>query len=545
MVRRGEQPAGGGDDSSCLKTRPAQPSSDDGHELRGVSALFPSHQTRPLFNSLEEAHNRILRTQSTSLSKNATDDAASSSNSDDDALLKDMRRLSPVDARAIYTNVGYPVTRAFCRSVTDGVNRTVDEPALVPSPLLVQKQLDRGLLQNVFASPPSSKTTPVAWQGSGEPRKDASAQFPEAQAFAEANTSNQYPPYSPKSKLDRAMGSHGPAAQDSPAMSKLQLHRPSPTKADQRGQENEAGTVWGRAAKEWTRSPPHVALPDDPPFHLTSRFAASARLRASKTVLQVMNPSPSTQRPFSNKDLYLGDSQDDRACVGSDLGVASCAGDDAEPVVGSDQSKLPKMLLLPARIRSARRNEPYRQSLVSSNRSSVFDGGMTEHSEEDPFHYDSVFLRPSREREVSAYLHQVSGIERGSTAIICSPDGSPLRACRQLLAKRSQSPVTQTTMLDHHVSRLCHHQQQRAALDNGGQGKQVKTFFQPGAIDPGWAVGSPDIVRVPVRERFQSKQRRSTGEQHSKVKGAMSSLVLEDLCVYGEQNRLSTGNTEG
>lgn len=534
MARRGQQPAGGGDDSTCLKTRPAQPSSDDNDGSRGVSALFPSHQTRPLFSSLQEAHNRITRIQSTSISKNATDDIASSS-SGGDTLLKDMRRLSPVDARAIYTNVGYPVTRAFSRSVTDGVNRTVDEPALLPSPLLVQKQLDRDPRKNnVFASPPSSRTAPVAWQGPGKPRKDVPTRFPEAQAFAEANTSNQPPPYSPKSELDRAIRSHGPATRDSPAaVAKLQPHQLSPTEADRRAQECEAGTVWGRTAKEWIWSPPQVALPDDPPFHLTNRFAASARLKAPKTVLRVMNPSSSPQRAFPNKGLYLGDNHDDRACVGYD----------ADPDFGPDETKVPKMPLLPARMHSARRNEPHRQSLVSSNRSSVLDGGMTERSEEDPFHYDSVFLCPSREREVSAYLRQVSGVERGSTAIICSPDGSPLRASQQLLGKRSQSPVAQTMMLDHQVSPPC--PQQRAALGNGGQGKQVKNFFEAGAIDPAWAVGSPDIVRVPVRERVQSKQRRSTGEQYLDAKGTMSSLVLEDLRGCEEQIQLPTGTTEG
>ncbi|KAG8163388.1 hypothetical protein KVR01_006685 [Diaporthe batatas] len=523
MARRQQQPAGGEDDSSCLKNRPAQPNSDDGGESRVAPTLFPSHQTRPLFSSLEEAHNRITRTQSTSISKNATDDTASSSSSGDDILLGDMRRLSPVDARAIYTNVGYPVTRAFSRSVTDGVNRTVDEPALVPSPLLVQKELDRDLRKNnIFDCSPSSRTAPVVWQGSGEPRKDAPTRFPEAQAFAEANTSNRPPPYSPKSKLYHAIGSHGPVAQDPhAAVCNLLPHRP---------REIKTGTIWGRPSEEGVRSPPQIALPDDPPFHLTNHSAASSQLRTSKAVLRVMNPSPLPQWPFPNRIPCLGDSQDGRVCVNSGLGVASSVEHDADPGIGSE-SDAPKMP--PAHMHSARQNEPHSQSPVSSNKSSVFDGGMTERSEEDPFHYDSVFLRPSREREVSAYLHQVSGFECGSTAIICSPDGSPLRTSQRNLDKRSQSPVAQTTMLDRQVSPLCQQQHQRAALGNAELRKQAENFFEPGAIDPGWAVGSPDIVRVPVRERVQSKQRRSMGEQHLDAKGTMSSLVLEGLPGVG------------
>lgn len=547
MTKEAQQPAGGEDGSSCLKTQPTQPSSDDGDESRGTSPLFPSQQTRPLFGSLEEAHNRITRPQPSSISKNVADDAASSG-SGDDTLLKDMRRLSPADAREIYTNVGYPVTRAFSRSVTDGVHSTVDEQALFPSPLLVQKQLDHEWRKNnAFANPPASKTAPVAWQGLGEPRQDAPTRFPEAQAFAEANASNQPPPYSPKSKLDRAIGHHGPAAQDSFAVvSNSQRHLPPPpSEGDRRAQEYEAGTVLGRAAVEGIRSPPQIALPEDPPFHLTNHFAAPARLNPSGTVLRVMNPSPSPERPFPNQTLYLGDSQDDRAWVGSDLGAVSSSGYDSDPGVGSDESKVPKMLPLPARMHSARRKDPSRQSFVSSNRSSVIGGGMTEHSEEDPFHYDSVFLRPSREREVSAYLHQVSGVERGSAAVICSPDGSPLRTP---LDNRSHSPVARTKMLDSQVSPT-HlrppEQLQRTAVDNDGSIKQGQTFFEPGAIDPGWTVGSPDVVRVPVRERVQSNQRRSMGKQHLDVKGIMPSLVLEGLRGGEDQNQLPTGTTEG
>lgn len=420
MAKHRQQPAGGGGDGSCLKIQPEQPRSDHGDESRGTSSTFPSHQTRPLFGSLEEAHNRITRPQPSGMSPSVTGDNASS-DSGDDTILKDMRRLSPVDARAIYTNVGYPVTRAFSRSVTDEVNRTVDEPALVPSPLLVQKQLDpEPRKNNVFAGPPTSKTAPVAWQGSGEPWQGAATRFPEAQAFAEANTSNQPPPYSPKSKLDRAIGPHDPATQNSSAVeSKLQPRSSPSPEADRRAQEYEANTVPRRAAEEVIRSPPQIALPEGP-FHPSNPFSASARLKGSETVLRVMNASPSPQSPLPNQHLYLSDSQDDRAHIGSDLGVASGVGFDSDHGVGSDESKVSKMLPPPARMHSARRKERSRQSLVSSSRSSLLGGGMTELSEEDPFHYDSVFLRPSREREVSAFLHRVSGVECGSTAIICS-----------------------------------------------------------------------------------------------------------------------------
>jgi hypothetical protein len=542
MAKHGQQPADGGDDSSCPRSQPNQSRSDHGDESRGTSSVFPSHQTRPLFGSLEEAHNRITRPQPSGTSTSVTDDTASSG-SGDDFILKDMRRLSPVDARAIYTNVGYPVTRAFSRSVTDGINRTVDGQALVPSPLLVQKQLDPDPRKNgEFASPPTSKTAPVAWQELGEPWKIPPTRFPEAQAFAEANTSNQPPPYSPKSELERTIGYHDPAAEGSFAVESTPQPGLAPSPGGNRcAQQHEAITMLGRAAEEEIRSPPQIALPEDPPFHPSNPFAASARLTASQTVLRVISVSPSPESPFPNQPLHLSDSQDDRARIGGDLGVASGVGYDSEPGVGSGESKVPKMLRPPARMHSARRKERSRQSLVSSSRSSVIGGGVTEGSEDDPFHYDSVFLRPSREREVSAYLHRVSGVERGSTAIICSPDGSPLRTSRHFMDKRPHSPEVQPMALDSQVSSL--RLPQHAAVGNDAQNKQEQHFFEPGAIDPGWTVGSPDVVRVPVRGRVQSYQRRSTGEKHPDAE--VTNLVLEGLRGCEEQNRLPTGNTEG
>lgn len=431
----------------------------------------------------------------------------------------------------------------FGRSVTEAVNRTVDEPALVPSPLLVQKQTNPDHQDDVIATPPRSKTAPIAWQSPDEPRQSPPTRFPEAQAFAEANTSNQPPPYSPKNKLDRTLGRRHPAAQDTFAVeTKFRSHSPS-VYGRRLAQEYEANTVLGRVAEKGFGSPPPIALPEDPPFHPTNPFAASAGLKASDTVLRVVNASPAPESSSSKRLSYGSDSKDDRARIGSDLGAGSGIGVDSELGDGSDENKVPRLLPPPARMHSARRKEGARQSLISSARSSVIDGVMTEGSEEDPFHYDSVFLRPSREREVSAYLHQVSGVERGSTAIICSPDGSPLRTSRQFLGRGPPSPEVQPTMPGSQVSPL--RLPQRAAVGNDTQYQQGQDFFEPSAINPNWTVGSPDVVRVPVRESVQSYQRQNTRERRANLEGGLSKLVLEGLRGSEEQNRLPTGNTEG
>lgn len=541
MAKQRQQPEGE-DDGSFLNPEPEQLRSDHGDESRGTSSVLSSHQTRPLFGSLEEAHSRITRPQPSGTPRSAGDETTGSGSGDDN-ILEDMRRLSATDAREIYTNVGYPVTRAFGRSVTDAVNCTVDEPALIPSPLLVQKQPNPDPRKNNdFTSPSTSKTAPVAWRNPDEPRQSSPIRFTEAQAFAEANTSNQPPPYSPKSKLDRTLNRFGPAAADSCAVdSKFRPH--APVDGDRLAEEYRANTVLARVADHGIGSPPLVALPEDPPFHPTNPFAASARLKASETVLRVVNTSPSPEDSIPKQLSHCSDSKDDRACVGSDLGLGSGIGVDSDLGAGSDESKVPKLLPPPARMHSARRKEKGRQSFISSGHSSVVGGGMTEGSEEDPFHYDSVFLRPSREREVSSFLHRVSGVERGSTAVICSPDGSPLRSSRYFQDRAPSSPEVHPMTLGNQASpvRLPQH----AAVGNDAQNQQGQEFFEPSAINPEWTVGSPDVVRVPVRGGAQSKHRRNTQGSRPDVERNTSKLVLEGLRGCESKNQLPTGNTEG
>lgn len=541
MAKRRQQPEGE-DDGSFHKPQPEQLRSDHEDESRGSSSVLSSHQTRPLFGSLEEAHSRITRPQPSGTPKSVGDETTSSG-SGDDTILKDMQRLSATDAREIYTNVGYPVTRAFGRSVTDAANCTVDEPALVPSPLLVQKQPNPDPRKdNAFTSPPTSKTAPIAWQSPDEPRQKSPIRFTEAQAFAEANTSNQPPPYSPKSKLDRILNRFGPAAQDSFAVEPESPPHAPLVDGDRLAHEYGANTWLGRVAEKGIGSPPLVALPDDPPFHPTNPFAASARLKASETVLRVVNASPSPENCFPKRLSQCSDSKDDRARVGSELGVGSGIGVDSDVGAGSDESKVPKLLPPPARMHSARRQEKGRQSFISSGRSSVV-GGMTEGSEEDPFHYDSVFLRPSREREVSAFLHRVSGVERGSTAVICSPDGSPLRSSQYFQDRAPSSPEMHPMAQGNQVSPL--RRPQHAAVGNDAPKQQGQDFFEPSAINPEWTVGSPDVVRVPVRGGAQSRHRRNTQGGRPDVEGNTSKLVLEGLRGCESRDQLPTGNTEG
>lgn len=507
-------------------------------QSRVTSSALASNQTRPLFGSLEEAHSRITRLHPSGEPRNVAVDPRNSG-SGDETILGDMRSLSPTDARAIYTNVGYPVTRMFGRSVTDATNRVVDEPSLLPSPLLVQRQPNTDPRENnVFTSPPASN----------EPWQSPDAQLIEARAFAEANTSNQPPPYSLRQDVDL----YNPTVQDSfAARSNLGPHVLSAVSVDggrltrkpQGG--NEANTKLVRVAGRGIGEPPHVALPEVPPFHPRNPFAVSARLNVTEPVFGVVDASPASETSSPKRLSYCSDSKDDRARIGSDLGVDSGFGVDSDLGAGSDESKLPNLRAPPARMHSVRRQERQervRQSLIS-NAPSSFGAAATEGSEEDPFQYDSIFLCPTREREVSEHLHQVSGVERGSTAIICSPDGLPLRTPRSFLGRDDPPPVERRMLLDNQVSPL--RLPDRTAAGSDARIQHDQEFFDARAINPEWTVGSPAVVRVPVRERDHAYQRQNLQESYPVGGGGNPKLVLEGLRGCDEQNRLPTGNTEG
>ncbi|KAJ0115838.1 hypothetical protein J7T55_004007 [Diaporthe amygdali] len=533
-----QRQAEGGRDGACrppAKQQNDHSPSDAGDQSKMVSSAFPSNQTRPLFGSLEEAHSRITRLRPSGGSRSVSRET-SYSGSGDDTVLKDMRSLSPTDARAIYTNVGYPVTRAFGRSLTDAVNRTVDEQALVPSPLLVQKQPTADPQKNnVFITPPVSKTAPIVWQSPDELWQSPQAYLTEARAFAEAHTSNQPPPYSPVSRADRTIDHCDPKTQNSYVNQSESGSHVLPVDGDQsirkRPGEIEANATLGRIAEKGVGVVPQISLPEVPSFHHTNSFAASARPNLTEAVLGGLSALQASESPSPKRLSYCSDSKDDRARIGSDLGVGSGIGVDSDAGAASEESKVPQLCPPPARMHSARRRERGRQSLLSSARSSIT--GVTEGSEEDPFHYDSVFLRPSREREVSAYLRQVSGVERGSTAIICSPDGTPLRSPRPLLDRDSPSPEVSPLRLP-----------QRTAVGNDARTQQDQEFFEPSAINPQWTVGSPAVVRVPVGEKGHAHQRQNLPESHAGGGGGLHKLVLEGLRDCEEQSRLPTGNTE-
>jgi len=116
-------------------------------------------------------------------------------------------------------------------------------------------------------------------------------------------------------------------------------------------------------------------------------------------------------------------------------GVFVDDGDDGDDEPGFMRSQLDasehhhNMYPMPLHVQSAKGKE---KQVVYASGAGASTAGMTTESDDDPFRYDkqsfSVFLQPSKEREVSAALRRVSGLSSHSKGTLCSPDGSPIRS---------------------------------------------------------------------------------------------------------------------
>jgi hypothetical protein len=547
---------------------------DDVDPSSGPSSEPSPHVLTPrphLFSSLEEAYSKIT-SRSRSGSRQASGETRDIESGDGSFLMS----LSPTDARALYTNIGFPITHAFGRSLTETV------PSQLPLSKGVQ-QLNDGDLKGAQAPnpQPSSRTEPVI-------RPSPIRQYIEARNFAEADTSNQPPPYTPVNSVGGIIQEHGSSSALAllAAQSQAGIYGCSDESDCFIGQydggtESNAGTygiadsrpclspslnitmATGRdthsaqapprsatePAPEWetkhldftgysrrgatgTQTAPDMPLPEDPPFHPSNPFATTVANRRIVEPALGATVSPRSDSPASPKPLlHYSDSEDDLARIGSDLGVESEA-----------ENRLSILQPPPERMHSARRLERGRRSFAPNVHASVSGTTTGESENDDPFKYDGLFPQPSKEREVSVYLHQVSGLAQDDGTIRYSPEKTPSRGTGQYFNGDAVSPTRQRSVNDalsvnvppaqvfEHNTRAQHH-------DSGHY------FFDSGAINPEWALGSPDAVRVPVRPRNLPDQQMSLA-YHSSDQGAAQQLVFEGLHCNEGQNRRMTGNTE-
>lgn len=485
--------------------------------------------------------------------------------------------LSPTDARAIYTNFGFPITRAFGHSLTEGV------PSQLPGLEGVQELNDaKTSITRAPNARLSSRTEPVVPQG------HTSGSL-EARDFAEADISNQPPPYSSGNTVDRIIQQYGSSTQDSSAtQSQAGTFEYSDESDDllgqyDRGADSNDGishvaknepcppppfntpVATGQGAQgtqdlpksatesspEWEANHLKMAvyaykgtssnqnLPEKPhtrnfPLHPSNPFATPMK-PASR-----VNPSPRSNSPDSPRPLlHYSDSEDDYARTGSDLGIES----EAEA-----ENRLSRLQPPPERMHSAaRRKERGRRSVANDAHTST-SGIMTGDSDnDDPFKYDGLFPQPSKEREVSLCLHQVSGIGGDGTAFDVSPQKTPLRSTGQYFTGEAASPTEQrllnnntwsSDMTSSRVFGRNSKEQHRDSIHHG------QSFFDFSAVNPEWALGSPDAVRVPVRQRNFSNQERSSAGAQPGAQEVAQQLALEGLHCDEGQNRRATGYTE-
>ncbi|KAK7743582.1 hypothetical protein SLS53_004117 [Cytospora paraplurivora] len=223
---------------------------------------------------------------------------------------------------------------------------------------------------------------------------------------------------------------------------------------------------------------------------LMSLSPSDAREIYTNVGFPIIRTSSYSQRPL----LDISDSEDDNARIGaSDLGVES----EAEA-----ENRLSVLQPPPERMHSARRQGRGRRSFIRDAHMSASRTTTGESDNDDPFKYDDIFPEPSKEREVSLYLHQVSGFGEDEAAFTYSPDKTPLGSIGQSFNGEAVSPTEQRLIRSVRSVNMAPaqgygHNTSQLHIDSPSRGHD---FFESGAINPEWTLGSPDAVRVPVRQ---------------------------------------------
>lgn len=243
-----------------------------------------------------------------------------------------------------------------------------------------------------------------------------------------------------------------------------------------------------------------------------------------------------------------------RRKYGSDLDAGSATDSSTVSVA---ESKVGPLSRPSNAMHSVRRQRRGRQSSVHDN---TYSAGVVSEctdasdADEDPFKYDrgGPFLQASKERIVSARLRMVSGLPRESTATVYSQDGTPSRTFYgedpadyfgtdgQPLSPESTGPQSDLYMTQaqsrNPFAGLQRDHYRSANVTNG--------FYDPDAINPEWASGKPDTVRVPVTKKDNRFGRTQRGYGvGSSSRPDQEEVGLEALRRH-EGDNLITGNTE-
>lgn len=291
---------------------------------------------------------------------------------------------------------------------------------------------------------------------------------------------------------------------------------------------------------------PRNAMPAIP-FHSSNPFS-------------IVSPRPNPRVTGISTPTTVFDDQEDseyyEARTGSGSGAVPRTGSEEAP--SDAESRIGQLMAPPARMNSARRQQQQRGRSTVSYNSNSLGGAMNEESDDDPFLYDqpSVFLQPSREREVSACLRKVSGMARESTATIYSQDGSPSKMYHDGQFFINDQPVSpgSSKLLDelaclqaptHNPFDATEKRpQHRASGSVGGR------FYDPRAVRSEWALGNPDVVKVPVKAQNNKENRFARGSQNPAEVGGFQNedeinwAALKRHDEAQAQAHRTTGDTE-
>lgn len=488
-----------------------------------------------LFPSLEAARDHVYRKSSDT--RQAPRDASgevSQAPSEDDPSLGDMNSL--------------PSTRAFGRSLTvHAQSHSSVLPAVPSSPIRVFTPITKPIFWENVPKPlnTSSSRNVSSSQMSGSSVDNIIGRYGQLSSSAAQSQAAVYGGSSPSPEVDRFIGQHENDVQVN--VDKEPLGRDGAALARGGGEFHLKSKVFDQSV---SLSNPHPRAPLHPsnPFFNSSCHDApdeevpklwSELCPAGPDALLRLSPTP----PIDHS----------KAKFGSDLGAESVTGSETVSVA---ESKVGSLNRPSSAMHSVRHQRRGRQNSADGNTRSVGLISVATDAtdgDEDPFKYDrrGPFLQPSKERVVSANLRKVSGLPRESTATVYSQDGTPSRTFYgetaadyfdtdgQPFSPGPARPLKNVSPMKAPsrnpfvaLQRDCHN-----------SANVTKGFYDPDAINPDWALGEPDVVRVPVVKtgnlfgRTQRNLRAGSNLQPEQQVG------LEVLRQREGDNRI-TGNTE-
>lgn len=499
-----------------------------------IHAISRIPTPRPhLFPSLEAARDHVYRKSSDTrqASRNASDEV-SQAPSEDDPSLGDMSPL--------------PSTRSFGRSLTAHAQpQSPALPALHSSPV-------RGLT-------PSTK--PVIWENVPKPLNTSSSrnvsssqmsgssvdkiigQYGQLSSSAAQSQTVVYGDSSPIAEVDRLIGKHQSDVDSNSDVESFRRDEVLPSRGGDFHLKRKVFTQSASLVAPALRAPLH---PSNPFFQGSCRYDTdedvpelwSKLCPAGPDSLLRLTPTP----PIDHR----------QSKVGNDPGAGSVT---SSETVSIAESKVGPLSRPSNAMHSVQRQRRGRQSPAKHNTHSAgvtSEGTDASDADEDPFKYDrrGPFLQPSKERVVSANLRKVSGLPRESTATVYSQDGTPSRTFYGQTAAenldKDEYPLSPgpDRPLDDISAKQAPSCNPFVVLqrDHHESANVTKGFYDPDAINPDWASGEPDIVRVPVTKKGNLfvTQRNPGVSPNLKTEQGMG---LEALRRREGDNRI-TGNTE-